>query len=271
MNEKIDLNDIVHKNNEGYKVVADFAVALMDAECIDHQFETYLVAIGRLGFDGAAYSYIPKFALETQVNVAPVFLISPSYPVDFLEHYGSKRMDKDDFTIKSIVAGHTEPMDWWLVENKGLLSKAERGVINIARQEYRILNGLSIPTQSDMHAIAGASLISMEADRIYRLISVENRRFATWITQMFHGAVRGQRNFMPRFLGRYLDVFTEKETLVARQLIARGTFSGVPGMSDRNSYAAFDRLRKKLSGPNAVRQLSSEQILYLLGTLGTSI
>ncbi|NJN46412.1 MAG: hypothetical protein HC808_07990 [Candidatus Competibacteraceae bacterium] len=181
-------------------ILLDFLERLDQAQTFDECFAAFSSATQDLGFEGAVYSFIPSPVLQQIVSFQPVFKSSGSYCPKFLQHYADAGFDKQDFTIKSILKGSLQPMDWWAKAKTSLLTEPELEVIETAKVDYGLKNGISIPTLSSEMGIAGASFINRDGAVTYKKLLSENLAVLRIITRTFSDRIVSDPSFSVTFL-----------------------------------------------------------------------
>ncbi|MGB1237351.1 MAG: autoinducer binding domain-containing protein [Pseudomonadales bacterium] len=239
---------------------------MYDAQSVEQKFDACVQAITALGFDGLAYSYIPRFQLETKSESSPVFLASDSYPKHFLTQYSEQDLAASDFTIREINNGNLAPIDWWHYADAAQLKRSELRVIEIARYDYGIINGYSIPTMSDERGVAGASLISFDRTPSGVTELAQRMQQAVMYVSQFHQQVILASDFDLRFKMPLLAQFTPTERLIIDQLRCGTTSKKLTSATQASSQKAIARLLQKIS-PNDQSRITRERFFYLLHTL----
>jgi len=196
-------------------LMGDFSLELCEAEGVEQCFRALSRAVEKLGFDGIVYTAILT-KLRPNPPVGPLFLHSDGYDKKFLAHYEQAGFAEHDFTIKRIQKGDLSPMDWWEEEQKGVLKADEKTVIQVARHDYSLSNGVSIPTQCSEGRIAGASIISTE-DRL-AFLRVLHERLPTLrcMVRLFHDRVQNDPQCSKLFLLPFLQDLSEKERKILK-------------------------------------------------------
>lgn len=194
----------------------------------------------------------------------PIFQVSETYPQTFIDHYVGARFDKQDFTIKQIEDGNLTPMDWWDCQQKGQITSAEKQVIQVAREDYGIENGLSIPTMSQPEGIAGVSIISEETDQAFRQLQTENGVQLNICTKLFHDCVFNIPEYKSQFLIPAIANLTETEKKVLRYLV-----SGLPMKAVQDGTGVPYKYATKVLGEVREKfgKITKDKLVYALGLL----
>lgn len=244
----------------------DFIVELLQAATLDEAFAAFERQVQRLGFDGALYTFVPQIYLEASLSLVPLFKTSEAYCPRFLRHYQEAGFEKDDFTVKKITEGERNVLDWWGENRKGCLTPQENTVILTAREEYGILNGMTIPIYEGMPGFGGVSCISSEKDRAYQMLVDERLQALLICVQIFHSHVMVKPRLKEYFLAPLLDQLPPKEKCVLQFLVSglpmKVLPDHVPGISQKYGEKLLDNIRTKFGGIKRIR------LLYLLSALG---
>jgi len=218
-------------------------------------------AVEKLGFSAIAYTLIPV-GLNALESNNPIFLASANFSKDFLGHYAGENFAADDFTIKRILNGNLKPMDWWQEERKGLLLEREKRVIQTAKTDYAINNGLSIPMLSSPQHIAGASIISEENGAHFGLLLEERLALLRAIITLFHHRVYGNFEYRKAFYSAIVNKLTDREKRVLQFLVIGQPYKAMDnryGMSASAAANARSDLFRKFAVKNA------SELAYLAG------
>jgi len=198
------------------ELVANFAIDFYAAETFDEAFDTYFQLILESGFDGVLYSYIPHISTASQYSISPIFKSSDTYSQDFLAYYAENRLDKIDSIIKLIKNGETGIIDWWEEAEKRKFSDSDKEILYIAREEFGIINGITIPTMSEQRGIAGASVITSKTGSVYTELKAKGIETIALCTRMFHDFTLSRPLSSNSFVLPFFPVLTDKEIQVLR-------------------------------------------------------
>ena len=146
--------------------LSEFLIALGMADELETGFEHLATLVSAQGFDAVVYSAMPA-SLGAPGLIQPVFLASSEFSKGFLSHYAEADLWQHDFTIDRIRQGFVGPLDWGKELKESKMSEAQQQVVRLANSDYGITNAISIPTQSDPHIIAGASVTSCESRSVF--------------------------------------------------------------------------------------------------------
>lgn len=205
---------------EERNILADYVLALDSADSMQACFDALSRATEALGFDAVLYASV-ALGVKPLEDLGPLFFSSCGYSQSFLQHYQEENLAADDFTIKRIGEGKMDTLDWWQQSRSGQLLAAEQKVIDIGRYDYGVTNGFSIPLLSNQHHLAGASVISEEADDRFAKLARERLGLQQMMVRMFHDRVYGNIEFRKALYLPLLEQLTERERQVLR-LTAQG-------------------------------------------------
>ncbi len=158
-------------------IVSHFACTLSEAHGFEACFKLLNDSVQSLGFDGVLYMSIPVGLVQHKEKTPiTIFQASNAYAPTFLDHYAQANFADNDFTLKEIAAGKKDLIDWWGTARKNVLNESEIHVITIAREEYKMRNGLSVPTLCTSYEIAGGSVVSYANDTTYATLINDHSR-----------------------------------------------------------------------------------------------
>ena len=243
--------------------ITEFVMQLHTATTLDEAFAIYDKQVQNLGFEGALYAFIPRLQLETQLQLSPLFKISESRNPAFIKHYHEARLEQHDFTLHHVLKGNMTPLDWGTEAKKGTLNAAENNLLTLAREDYGIRHGISMCTMFDEIGIAGASVVSTEADHIYQRLVDERLNTLRVCIEIFHAHLMLKPHFFYYFLIPLLENLTSKEKKLLR-FIAEGRpmkSSGIPDITYRYSDKLMQNIRAKFGG------ISKGRLIYYIGLL----
>ena len=237
---------------------------LYAANTLEMRFKVYVKYVTELGFDGASYTFAPRAHWEVFAQMPFIFLYSESYPKDFLEHYTEKRLDRKDFTIRRVLTGEQNPMDWREYEQKQLISKDEASVIELAREDYGIVNAISIPTMTHEMGAAGASVISCEKDSQFGLLKQQKLDTLIHLTRLFHDLNFANFNLPDKFILPLFETLKPKEIVILQYLATGKPMKNIQdytGISHSYATNVLAELRLRLGGIN------NDKLMYLFGLM----
>jgi len=245
-------------------VLSDFLQNIGLAVNIDEMFAALEKAVTMLGFDNVSYTYVPLVIGNNLYQLSPIFLISQSYEKRFIAHYASEKLGLDDFTIKRIKNGDMIPMNWWEEAEKKALSHKEKKVIEIARNDYGIRHGITIPTYSTKNGIAGVSVTSSESNTVFSSLYKERLLLIKAIAQIFNDRVLVSPKIRQNFMTPFLQKLTDMEKGVLKKL-SQGYAPQVIAYELNSTYRYVNNvitiLRGKFGG------ITRDQLLYAAGLI----
>jgi DNA-binding CsgD family transcriptional regulator len=246
-------------------LLADYTHELYAVSSLEERFKIYEKYIQQLGFEGATYTFIPKIQLESTIPVHPFFEHTDSFSIDFLDHYTSEQLDQHDFTIRKTNNNELSPMDWRQHELRGLVSDNERGVIQLAREDYGINNALTIPTLGNEMGIAGATVISSEKDASFKKLKQERMEALVCYTRLFHDTSFSGSKMPLKFIEPFIESLKPTEIEILHCLASGIQFKNIEYHMDISSYKyasnILNNLRKRLGG------ITRDRLMYLVGSL----
>lgn len=245
-------------------VLSNFLREIGLAKNTEEMFAALEKAALSLGFDHISYTYVPLVIGNNLNQLSPIFLISQSYEKKFITHYAAENFGQDDFTIKRIQNGDLESMIWWDESKKQTLTHKESRVIEVARYDYGIQHGITIPTHSSKKGIAGVSVTSTEKDRTFTILCKEKLEHMCIIAQIFSDRILVSPNMHMRFIQPFLKTLTNTEIIVLKKL-SQGLVPKVIAhqLNSSPNYInhVITRLREKFGS------LTRDQLLYYAGLI----
>lgn len=198
-----------------------FALALSEADGFEECFKLLKDTVQQLGFDGALYMSIPVGLLQHKEKTPlTIFQASNAYAPIFLQHYAHENFAEHDYTIKATAAGEKGVMDWWGVVHKGILNEKELNVFAVAREEYKMRNGLSIPILSTAYEISGGSVVSYENDDAYAKLIKDHSSTIETLMKLFHCRVHADIACNKVFIAPLLEDLSPKERMLLKFMIS---------------------------------------------------
>lgn len=246
------------------QIVGDFATEIYSLGSLTEHFEIYEKYVQKLGFEGVAYTFMPEFSLEKNIQQAPVFISSELFPISFIEQYAHDRFEKNDFSVRRIKAKQLTPMDWNKFRLSNKLTQKEKDVLLVANREHGISNGITIPTMSEEMGIAGASIVSRTNDSDFQKLKKERLETLQICTKLFHDATvnLSDSSLADKFVIPLLITMKPKEILILRYFLSGKPLKNISDTTDISySYATnlLGDLRHKLGG------ISNEKLMYIMG------
>ena len=245
-------------------VLTDFLEKIGLATNINDMFAALERAAISLGFDNISYTYVPSVIGNNLYQLSPIFLISQSYETKFISHYVSEKLGQDDFTIKRIKHGDMTPMNWWGEAKMKTLTHKEQKVIEIARNDYGIRHGITIPTYSSNKGIAGISVTSSESNEVFSLLCKERLKTIKAISQIFNDRVLISPEILNNFMHPFLQKLTDTEKAVLKKLsqgVAPKKIAHDLNSSQKYVNNVIAILRIKFGG------ITRDQLLYAAGLM----
>lgn len=247
------------------QVFLEFCETLYSATDIDTMFNALEKAVLAMGFDNLSYTFIPGALGRSLNQLSPIFRISKSYNAKFIQHYSEARFGKDDFTIKRITSGDLTPMVWWREAEERRLAKSELEVITVAREDYGIHQGISVPAFSDGYNIAGVSVTREEVDRGFDQLYEERGEYLRKMSLMFSDRVLCTTEARAIFLAPLLRTLSSTEKHVLSSLAKGSNLKAVCQELDLDyKYVAnsvIKNLRKKFG------DVTRDTLMYEAGLL----
>lgn len=248
------------------QILVNFAEKLYASEDIDTLFRELELAANQLGFEHISYTYVPDLLRRLLTELSPVFKLSSNYRTEFIEHYNQCNFGQHDFTIKRIAQMASEPINWWEEASQRNLSVEEKNIIEVAREDYGLRHGVTIPVFSDGSSIAGVSVTSGEKDPLFALLYQERVKYMTLIARMFSDRVLQLPQTRAHFLEPFLNLLsaTEKNVLM---LLSRGDNLKAIASELKLDYkylanTVISSLRRKFG------DIPRDQLLYQAGLIG---
>lgn len=241
--------------------ILGYVVELGGTDNIEAAFEVLGKYVDKFGFDAISYSAIPR-SLGIAERFAPVFLATENFSIGFLQQYAEESLWRSDFAIERIMDGHMNPLDWVQELKTGQLAANQQGVIELANVDYGIRNAVTIPTQSDLHIVAGASVISSESNRVFTQLSKNRLAQTCFLVEHFHNLVFSRVPNRVLFYRPVLDELTAAERRVLGFVVAGKPLKQCKeftGISPTMAGNIMSRLYRRLQVANA------SELAYLMG------
>lgn len=197
------------------QILLEFVDAIFSCHNKESMFPFLEVASSKLGFDNISYTYIPAILTRSLSTMPPVFQVSRSYEHNFIEHYVEAGFGQYDFVIKKIFDGELSSIIWW--DQKGL-TNSELEIIQVARNDYRITHGVSIPTLRDNSGIAVLSATSECSREQFSFLCNENLDCLRKIARMYSDRLLSSSSNEIFFFSSFAKMFSLTERHVLRGL-----------------------------------------------------
>ncbi|MBU0499554.1 MAG: autoinducer binding domain-containing protein [Gammaproteobacteria bacterium] len=252
--------------------VGEFAERLFRAQNFDEAFHAFEQQVYRLGFEGVLYTFIPRIVLETHSPKNLIYKVSDTYCPAYMSHYTEAQFGRDDPIVKTIAKGTLTPLDWWVEVKSGQMDEAGKNVIVTAREDYKVVNGLTLPLMSSARGIAGASFISSENDRLFEKLKSDSLDRLELSTRMFHAAVQSNALHAEPFIRPFIKELSQKERAVLRGL-AEGKPMKRIAAELNTDIKYLDKVirhaREKFSGVavDETAKLNRNQLMYFAGLM----
>lgn len=228
-------------------IIGDFVEKIYTEQSLEKRFDIYAKYIEQLGFDAALYTYFPSSQLDsTKFPIPPIRLQTRDFPVDFLEHY------------------EAEHLDWNEYRQKHKLNIEKTKIIAVAKEDYGIKNGISIPIMNRTIGAAGISIISSETDIVFK--KLKNEKFETLITctQLFHDINYSNGMLQQEFVLYFLKILSTTEIEILRYLASGKHLKNIQDAKITSyKYAAntLCTIRKKFG------KITRDKLMYIVGLL----
>ena len=238
---------------------------LDQADELQSMFTALENAACRLGFDGVLYSYVPSVVSESLEKYSPVFIKTDSYDNAYIQHYMEAGFAEHDFTVKRISAGVLQPINWWQeVENKTLSCK-EKHIIDVARHDYHLCHGATIPTLYNIDGAAGISVISLDRSQSFTTLYQNNLKSLRTIGRHFSDRVLLSAKYRGGFYLPFLQKLSATQQQVLKGLALGQHLKKIAAdlnISYRYACNVVDQLREKFG------HVSRERMMYMAGLMG---
>lgn len=254
--------------------LGEFAYKLCYTTSFDEAFSLFQQHMQQLGFDHMLYTFIPRISLDNPNKHQPKLMVSESYK-QYLNYYQEANLAQNDYTIKLIDQGSKRPLDWWEDIRNKLLTPAEKEVVEVARHDYHMKNGLTIPTLVGEKGIAGASLISMDDDRFFQTLKEESMTLALTSTALFHNHTMANSFEFSPFIQPLIDNLNETEKKIVNCLpkgLPVNHIAADVGRSTGYTEKVIRNLRIKMGGetPEHKPRISTRLLTYYIGLMNLS-
>lgn len=250
----------------------EFVAAVHQATSFEEAFSAFEKQVFQLGFDGALYVFIPRISLDTSLPQAPVYQFSDSYSPAYISHYIDAGFFRNDPIVKAMEGGDLNPLDWWTEIKKGHMNKAEENVIVVAREDYQMTHGLTIPTMADSRGIACVSVISNDNTSLYAKARNEGFDQLKLGAQVLHGAVLSNAFHLKTFVEPLVARLSTTERGFLRKLVEGKKMKTIAfelnvGEKYIDKVASSAREKLSLAKNGEGQSISREQLIYYIGLL----
>ncbi|MEJ1334483.1 MAG: autoinducer binding domain-containing protein [Candidatus Sedimenticola sp. (ex Thyasira tokunagai)] len=249
-------------------VLSDFTEELRRATNVDEGFAALDKAVDKLGFSGVLYTLIPRIR---QDKYPPVFNASDSYR-PFLDVYVEARLDLDDPILFQAAAGETKPLDWLTELKRNEMTKKEKEVILIARDDHQITNGITFPLVQEKAYFAVSSITGSNGNRDFYTLFTDRDDIVKECIRLFHGEVMNRWYRSTLFYKPLQDALNPTEKKLLKGYLdhkSLKTMSEEMGLKQGYLKNVTWDIRKKLSGTDAKGRpkWTKEQLLCFLSAL----
>lgn len=231
-------------------------------ECKFKQLESY---IEQLGFEGLLYTFIPSLSGNMQYpDFIPVYMTSRYFNQGYLSHYAEAEFSRCDPFITAVASGEKLSIDWWNRHRITPYDGEALQVIEVARYDYNVRNGITIPLHASDIGIAGATLISPEKDTEFHQLTQTHLHEAEIACHLFHEHLSSNQKWHKPFLLPITEQISASEYKVLKFLIRGGAVKQLAsiGVSERYGYNLTRKLRTRFGFS------SNEQMVHRLTRLG---
>lgn len=246
-----------------FEIVGRFAYEIRPMETLEDRFKCFQRYMFEQGFDGSTYTFMPKFQEKTLSDLPPVFVNTDEYPIKFLSHYQDAGFVRHDFTVRKAYEGCKDVMVWPDYFHSGRLSSDESNVLTVAREEYGIKQGLTIPTMSNDQGVAGVSLISTENDSFFEKLRTERLGTMVELAHILHKFILADRQNIQELSDSIFEDLSEKELGLLCHIAKGKPFKNIEYSIDvaspKVAYNMLRAIRDKFGGVN------SDRLMYLAG------
>ncbi|MBO0612554.1 MAG: hypothetical protein RL122_1310 [Pseudomonadota bacterium] len=247
-----------------HALLGNYIAELYATNTLEERFQIYEKYLQLLGFEGATYTFAARAQWEAFTDIPAIFLHTATYSTEFLQHYEAERLDQQDFTVRKVLGGDIQPMDWREHETQAQLNPDEKHLIQLAREDYGIINAISIPTMFDERGAAGASIVSSEKDHAFQVLKQERLDTLIHCTKLFHDINFADASLPHKFILPLLASLKSKEIVVLRYLASGKPFKNIQDSTDISYFYAtniLDGMRNRLG------KITKDKLLYLVGLL----
>ena len=242
-----------------------FVQDLYDTTCLSKKFSLLEKEIQKSGFDGALYTFIPKLSRLSN-SLEPVFQHSESYD-EVMINYKKNNYSRDDFVIRLVEEGKTDIIDWWELAEKIELTKKEKHVNKVAKEQYGITKGISFPTLSNDLGFAGVSMISFKESFSNKTIDTKILDHLGKCSRQYHDHALIHQDSRYKFILPILKTLTTKKIILIKYLISGKPMKYISDheeISTRYAEKLLIELRKQFGN------ITTNELIYLLGLLNIS-
>lgn len=244
------------------RLIGQYVVDLYSTVTADDEFLITQKYISSLGFDGLLYCLVPNIASGL---FKPILNTSDAYSPAFMKHYEEANFQERDFAFNRILSGHSPLVDWWGEVEKNSVKENELEVLQVAREDYNVTNGLSVSTMHSQLGFAGASLISQENAPLFKKLMVESLEVARTILSVYQGKLMTSASSRRLYILPILDRLNETDKKILKYIVTHktmGRVEDVTGVSPNYANRVIERLKIKLGCT------SKHELAYYCGVSG---
>ena len=241
----------------------NIAAQLYDAQSCEEKFSILEEITRDAGFDGVLYTFIPK--LSRLINLKPFFQFSQTY-AEIVDNYQQHNFSKNDFTLRLLEEGASEPIDWWEIAQNITLSHEEKQVNEVTKNHFNVYKGISFPTLNSDLGLAGVSIISFDLQYENKVIDPEILSSLHKSIRIYHDHMMIHQDDRYQFILPLLDSLSTKQKIVIRHLISGQPMKNIEkfGVTERYGEKLLYELRKSFG------DITKNELIYLLGLLNIS-
>lgn len=238
---------------------------LYTSETVEEKFKQLEVFTESLGFEGVLYTFIPSlYGDKTVPDFVPVYMTSRHFNQGYLEHYAAAEFSRSDPFIAAVVNGEKASIDWWGRHQFTPYKGSALEVIRVAKEDYGVRNGVTIPLHSSDKGIAGATLITGDEGEVFTALKYERLAEAEVACRIFHDHLSSNLEWHLPFLYPLASQMNSTEQKVLKFILDGGAVKQLPdiNVSERYGYNVMRHIR------NGFGFRSNEQMIHRLTRLG---
>lgn len=208
------------------KLFHDFSLRLGLTKEFEEAFSVFEeFVIDGLGFDSALYSYMPSIVYFNKEDPlldssSPLFWVSNAYPRKYLEVYSERGFLEFDPIVKAVLAGCTDVLDWDEVQKGDDISPEGQVAFNVAKHDYNMHHGLTVPTFYGRVGVAAVSVLSHQSDyENFVKLKNDNLSYIISASHLLNAMVTAQRFDKTIFTFPVLPKFNETQRKVIKGLL----------------------------------------------------
>lgn len=237
------------------------------SETVEGKFSQLEGYIESLGFEGVLYTFIPSLYGDHSVpDFIPVYMTSRHFNQDYLNHYAAAEFSRNDPFIAAVVSGEKLSIDWWASHDRTPYQGSALEVIQVAKEDYGVSNGITIPLHSSDRRIAGATLVTREKKEAFTVLKFERLAEAEVACRIFHDHLSTNLKWHLPFLCPISSQMNKTEQKVLKFILDGGAVKQLPeiNVSERYGYNVMRHIRKGFGFR------SNEQMIHRLTRLGVT-